>query len=83
MIMSGLFGVEESPVILNHVFATVHPHCIRIIFLIFVGIAIDFGDVDVTFVVAFDKDIPYSGFLQGALDVRDEVAKIGGVVFFP
>ena len=65
--------MEEGPIVLDHVFAAIHPHRIGVILLIFIGIAIDLGDIDIAFVMALDEDVGCPDFLQGALDIGDEV----------
>ena len=62
---------EHGPRVLDHVFAAVHPNGLWVILFIFIGVAIDFGDVDIAFVMAFDEDIVEPRFLQGVLDVGD------------
>ena len=55
-----LFRVEERPVVLNHVFATIHTNRVGITFLIGVSIAVNFIDIDVAFVMSFDENLAKS-----------------------
>ena len=69
-----LFRVEEGPIVLDHVLAPILTDGVWVVFFVFVGVAINFGDIDVAFVVAFDEDILRPHFPQGSLDIGDDVA---------
>ena len=67
------FGVEIGPIVLDHVFPAIHPDRIGIVFFVAISVAIDLGDVDEAFVVPFDENFLRPGFLEGVLDVGDQV----------
>ena len=78
-----LLGVEEGPVVLDHVFPAVFADGLWVVLFIVIGVAVDLADVDVAFVVALDEHIFAADRLKCLLDVADEVAEVGRMIFFP
>ena len=58
-----LFGVEEGPVVLDHIFTPILSDGLDVAFFIFIGVAIDLGDIDIAFVMALNESVFDIGFL--------------------
>ena len=79
----GLVVGEHRPGILGHVLAAEHTDGFRVVVFEFVGIAIEFGDVDATSLMMLNENVLAADFGKTLADIPNEVPQVGGIILFP